>query len=755
LAASILVGGCQHIVPGTPNVPTTEAPIGSGIKDQRVDGPIATTEPERPGAVVNEGRSATGPSATGGQSGVTPSGDAVDLDFADTDVRAVVQQILGQVLKVDFAIDPAVHGTVTYKSAHPVPTRMLLSTLETLLAQNNAALVKVGAVYRVLPATATGNTPTIGGEATSGTDVLTLRYTSAPELVRTLTPILGQGGAHIVPDPARNAILVSGDSAARTTIERLIRAFDINMLSGQTYALFPINSLTDPHKVAADLQHLLKTEGEGSLAGVVRVVPMEEANAVLVVAPQRQYIDEAQRFFEMVDKAKSQETRTWHVYYVQNGQAEDLVGVLRQAFVPGASNASESAGGTGGGSSVGSTAPGLPTAHLNSGTNQGTGTGSSTTGGLGGGGSSGGLGGSSSGGLGGSGASATGGLGASGSQPASAVGAYPTTSALSTDTGGGDAGAGSNQLRIITNKSNNAILYYATTDEQSSIEAMLRKIDIQPLQVRIDATIAEVTLTDQLQYGTQFYLNYGGINGLLGAAANSTQPNGPNQFVISNLGGRVGAVISALASVTKVRVLSSPQIMVLDNETARLLVGDLVPYLSQSSQSTISPGAPVINSVDYRETGVILDVVPRVGNGGQVTLELSQEVSAVEPAASVGGIQSPTFSDRLVHSRVVIQDGQTIGLAGLISDTASEVNGGIPLLKDIPVLGALFGTQNNNRNRTELLVLITPHIIDDQRRARALTDDLRANLAEPSQIQDQLKNLPHPGSSNPNAFLAP
>ena len=185
---------------------------------------------------------------------------------------------------------------------------------------------------------------------------------------------------------------------------------------------------------------------------------------------------------------------------------------------------------------------------------------------------------------------------------------------------------------------------------------------------------------------------------------------------------------------------------------ARLQVGDNVPYLTQSAQSTITNTADIINSVSYQETGVILQVVPQVNSGGLVTLDVSQEVSAVATTSS-SNIDSPTFSERKVRSHVVVQDGQTVGLAGLISDDVSRENDGIPYLKDIPILGSLFGTQTNKRQRTELLILITPHVLQDQRDARSLTQDMREKLKNAGLVPQELQALPKSGSENPNAAL--
>ena len=306
------------------------------------------------------------------------------------------------------------------------------------------------------------------------------------------------------------------------------------------------------------------------------------------------------------------------------------------------------------------------------------------------------------------------------------------------------------------------MLIYGTGPEIDTIEAMLHKVDILPLQVRIDAVIAEVTLNDNLQYGTQFFFQSGGINGILNFATQqgvqtasqaTLNLNFPGFLLGGHGAGGAPFALNALQQVTTVRVLSSPQLMVLDNQPARLQVGNVVPYLSQSAQSTLTTGAPVISSINYQQTGVVLDVTPRVNSGGLVTLDISQEVSDVSTTITTPGINSPTFFDRSISSRVVVQDGQTIGLAGLISDNTSTGNQGIPWLKDIPILGALAGNQNNTRQRTELLMLLTPHVMHDQRDARTLTEDMREQLINAAAVPEQLNRLRPSGSPDPNVRI--
>ena len=374
-------------------------------------------------------------------------------------------------------------------------------------------------------------------------------------------------------------------------------------------------------------------------------------------------------------------------------------------------------------------------------------------GGLGGGGLGGGIG-AAPGGLGGAGGQGSGGLGGIlGGQGGGGSAGNPLVGGLDQSSQDGAA----ETMRILPNAQNNAILVYGTAQEEATVTAMLRKIDILPMQVRIDATIAEVTLNDNLQYGTQFFFKSGGLAGALNNAsgavtsiANTALGTTFPGFIIGGSGAGGGpAALSALQAVTTVKVLSSPQLTVVDNEPVRLQVGALVPYLQASQQSTLTGNAPVVNSIGYQPTGVIMEVTPRVNSGGLVTLDVSQEVSDVQSATSVGGIASPTFNQRSVTSRVVVQDGQTIGLAGLIRDSDSRDNQGIPWLKDIPILGLLAGTQTNKRTRTELLVLITPHVIRDQADARALTEDMRAALRSAALVPSQAAALRPSGSSDP------
>jgi general secretion pathway protein D len=618
-----------------------------------------------------------------------------------------------------------------------------LPALEVLLNQNGATLVKRGGIYAVMPVATAAVTNTVGAANSTGagSQIVALQYASAKDLAKLLEPYIAEG-SKVAADPTRNALVVSGDAGARQTLLGLIRAFDIDVLAGQSFAIFPSGS-GDTAKIAASLEKALRAEGDGPLAGLVRVIALPRVNAILVASSQPRYVDAAKRLFRLTSRAEDATARTWHVYYVQNGQSADLENLLQRAFTPRNVTATAAPGGTAPGAEMVTMGLGLGrTAAAGGGTGA---AGSATT--------------QARGALSGLAAltgpvNAPGGTGAAGTGAATgaAPGQSPATEPLSTESG--PAGAeDDNRIRIIGNRRNNALLIFATPSEYSVIEGMLHKIDITPLQVLIDATIAEVTLNDTLQYGTQFFFKLDHVAENLGAIPifppGALSPTGLIGFALSK---QPSFILRALSEVTKVKVLSSPQLLVMDNEPAQLQVGQQVPILTGTATSTLTSGAPVVNSIDYHPTGVIMQVTPRINSGGLVTLDVAQEVSDVATPAPNTATGSPTFDDRLVKTRVAVQNGQTVALAGLIRDNTQDDNNGIPFLKDVPVLSSLLSSQTSTRTRTELLVLITPRVVHDQRDARALTEDLRRQLINAALIPPELSRKPIRGLSNPHGL---
>jgi len=276
----------------------------------------------------------------------------------------------------------------------------------------------------------------------------------------------------------------------------------------------------------------------------------------------------------------------------------------------------------------------------------------------------------------------------------------------------------------------------------SSRPDVIKRLDVVPLQVMIEATVAEVTLNDNLSYGLQFSLQKGAsavsevvppagvtvtpTNGT-GAPADVTAAYPGFNYILSTASERV--ILSALSAITHANVVSSPQLLVLDHQTASILVGSKVPIITGESQSTLVSGAPIVNGVTYQSVGLILQVTPRVNTSGLVTLDIDQEVSDVASASS-STVNSPTFDDREIRSSVVVHDGQTVALGGLIQNQVNKGKSGVPILSDIPGLGLLFSTSNDTTVGTELLGLITPRIIRSGSDAAAMTNELREGMKD-------------------------
>src|SRR5262249_34295979 len=328
---AIVLGSCQE----SPRVlPPLDQPSQLQAAEPRVSGAVQGVR-ERLQSFESRGSTAVQPAAGAeSTSSSTQSGD-VTLNFVDTDIREIVRAVLGTTLKLNYTIDPSVQGAATLVIERPLARSQLLPALETVLNQNGATMTQRDGIYRILPVAAAASVaPMTKGDAFGfGTEVVQLRYVSAKDLAKMLEPYVADGGK-IAVGSGRNALAVSGDPQVRQLLTSMIRAFDIDVLAGQSYALFPAGD-GNAAKLAGELEKVFRSEGEGPLADVVRVVPMQRVNAVLVVSAQPRYIEEARRFLGLERRAQDATARSWHVYYVQNGQSADLENLLQRAFTPG------------------------------------------------------------------------------------------------------------------------------------------------------------------------------------------------------------------------------------------------------------------------------------------------------------------------------------------------------------------------------------------------------------------------------------
>ena len=703
--ACVLLMAPQSLQAEMPAVPPLVRPAPQRAPDMAPPAPPPAAVPAEQPAAPSPARAARTSRYKVGQAG------DISLNYVDTDVREIVRLILGEILKVNYSIDSGFQGTASIQTARPLKRSELISTLQALLTQAGGQLTYQNGIYRVSAQGDDANIPPVvnGGSMEAGAEVVRLRFASAKQLATMLEAYAGDG-IKIVADPARNVLILTGAAGARQNVVNLIHVFDVDYLAGRSYALYPAKA-GDPAKFATDLEAALQLDGDSALAGAVKVVAIEQANAVMVITRQPEYLSRIAHLVDQIDKMKSTAGRNIHVYYLKNTQPADIQPLLQRAVNPSGSGGTEdiapgnlpptSAPARLGATMPGATTPGAP--------------------------------------------------GANGPQAnqASAPAAPPpaATNNQNADTGqrnGGDPKG----PQIIADNINGALIVVATDSEYETIESAIRKLDILPRQVLVEATIAEVTLNRDLQYGVQFYLQNGdGQIAFSNAQVTSTtainpanprstgtvfQSNFPG-LAVSRTFGNVQAALQALKTITDVQVISAPKLLILDRQEASFQVGDLVPTITQSATSVITADAPVVNNVQYQPTGVILTVTPHINAGGLVTLDIEQEVSDVLQTTS-STINSPTFQQRKIKTKVIVQDGDTISLAGLISEKKTKGNSGIPYLQEIPLLGTLFSTKTNNHDRTELIILLTPHVINDEHQARALTEELRHKLAPSSLV---------------------
>ena len=620
----------------------------------------------------------------------------VSLNFANVDIREVIGVVLGDTLNLNYVIDPRIQGTVTARTARPIARSDVIPAMENILALNGVALTRVGGVFRVVPLNEAAAgisslvvSPTPGDLAQGfGTHILPLRFASARSMEELLRPFVGPGRL-LRADRDRNLLIFAGLGTEARDLLDMIQVFDVDWIAGMSFALFPL-AVADAESLVADLNVVFAQDELSPIADLLRFVPVERLNAILVISPQPSYLETAQQWIERLDRGDSGAGRRIFVYFVQNGRAEDLATALNDLFASGPARGATPP--------PARTAPGTRPAEIAAPARA-------------------------------PGPVADDQPAETARAPGEALARLPAavTSRDLVDAPGILDLANAGDIRITAHEKINALLIRATAAEYRTIESTLRKLDIIPLQVLIEATIAEVTLNDQLRFGLQFFVSRGDsevtFSRLASGAVNPLFPGFGYLFTSGNS----RLVLDALSEITDVNVISSPQLMVLDNQTARLQVGDQVPVATQSSVSVTDPDAPIVSNIQFRDTGVILEVTPRVNASGLVVLEILQEVSDVV-ATTTSTLNSPTIQQRRIESTVAVQSGETIALGGLIRDSESEVRSGIPIISEVPIIGNLFKTTTTTTRRTELLVLITPRVVRDQSEARAVTEELRRRV---------------------------
>ena len=627
----------------------------------------------------------------------------ITLNFQNTDLREFVKAILGDVLQKNYVIDPKVSGKVTIETASPVNKNELFPLFENILAMNDTAVIEVDGVYQVIPRkqASTGNlSPTVVQKNTTNgysVRIIPLRFIAAQEMQKILEPLVSEGSGLRI-DKKRNLIIASGTTKEINNIQETIDIFDVDWLRGMSVGLYPLDYV-DPKTLKTELDSIIGAmEGEENkelLGGLVRTVPIERLNSILLISSTAAALREVELWLYRLDRPGDHAGKRLYVYNVQNAKATELADILGHIFKSTVSASSSK-------ETTPQLAPGLTPVEIAS-------------------------------------------PSPNAEQKQQNTPEPPARTATDT-TKSGLALLENSSIEIIADDVRNALVVLASPQEYKMVEAAILKLDIVPLQVLIEASIIEITLRDDLNYGVEWFFkntidaNSGkGGRGTLDLGEAGLSALTGFSYTVVDSAEQVRVALNALAQESEVNVLSSPSLMVLDNKTAMINVGDEIPVPTRQSVSTLDPNAPTVNEIQFRQTGVTLTVTPRVNSGGLVTMEIKQEVSnAVSTTSS--DIDAPTIQQRQVESVVAINSGETIVLGGLIQDTKTNGESGIPGLRKIPLIGNLFKQTRDEKRRTELLVLITPRVVGNRDEARDITDEFRNKLKSLKPFEESEEN---------------
>ncbi len=675
------------------------------------------------------------------------------LNFESVTVSNLATALLGDLLKLNYTVDAGGDTVVSLHTRQPLLRTQVLDVLDAVLLPHDLAIVRDNAgVYHVTKRTITlGARPVVGSSnfkslSGAGTVIVPLNHIAAAEMAKILAPIAPKE-AIVYVDTMRNLLVLQGSKGQLGGWLEMVEAFDVDFLSGMSLGVFVLENAnvsvvrdalqamlgsdksSDPYGGASAATPGGAAPGGASgaaaggaaggasaqlvnpLGGLIRVVPVERLNALVVVTPRSHLLTQVETWIRRLDRPTDTLESGLFVYPVQNGSALQMAEMLNGLF----GGQSAQSGNTGAGVAGGS----APT-QLNQGVATTVGGSTGTSGG-----SANPFAGTST----GSGAGGTSGSTGLQSMAGLAGGKTSPNNKSLTSTSQLDG-----NVRVVADEKRNALLIRAPRTEYRRIEQALRELDKAPSQILIEASIVEVSLTGNLQYGVEWFVQNSLSNGREGQALLNMRDSGsigPQQpgfsYTIFNKAGMVRATLNALAEKSQVRLLSSPSVMVLNNHNATIQVGQQTPIKSSTSVST--GNNLVTESITYKDTGVMLSVTPSVNAGGLISLDISQQVTDVGERDSVSGQRA--FLTRQINTRVAVRSGEPIVLGGLIRENETNGRNGVPVLSNLPVVGALFGNTTNNSNRTELLVLLTPRALEND-------DELRAASAE---LRDRMRSL--------------
>ena len=660
-----------------PKPPLSSQPIAPATAQPLVPGAPPPQTPTPPIAPPT-------PSAPPGKSVPSRTGSAVVLNFDNADLYEVIR-VMGEILKISYIIDPRVKGVVNIHTSGQIAAEEAFPIFQSILRLNGATAVKKDGAYEIVPLTEAKKLPIPPSMREPGKlseekytiEIISLKYIPVSEVSKIIKPFLSDG-ADIVEHPPHN-ILILGDLASnvRKSLD-IINLFDIDIFTGLRVRIYPVVN-ADVSEVAKEMERIFSSFEVSTKSGRgvgITFTPITRINSLLVVSSIPEILEKVEGWLRELDKIPGEGSKlSVFVYYVQNAKAKDLAEVLKEIY----GKVKEKKGEAKGVAPAETPARGMRTP----------------------------------------------------STPAAPAAAAKEEA----------VGVPEGEINIVVDETTNALIIKAFQRDYTSIVETIKKLDIYPKQVLIEVLLAEITLNDSNNFGVEWarFLSSNPPNAQE-VLLQSRPPADPFsqalsaaniRYSIVELGGRVAAAIKAAASTNRLNVVSSPHIIASNNKEAKIQIGKSQPILTSTysygaTTTGTTPSTGVIEgTIEYKDIGVILTVTPRISDGGLITLDIQVEKSDVSLSALGSLPNVPVFDKKTAKTILSVLQGQMIIIGGLIEDSKTRNKSGIPLLHKIPILGALFGTQTYAKDKTELLLLMIPHIITDHVQSKTVTDEFR------------------------------
>jgi len=614
--------------------------------------------------------------STGRQGKATGKGE-YSLNFDEADLGEVAKVILSDILGENYLLSPKVAGKVTLQTSQPLSRAELLPTLDMLLDINNAAMVYQNGVYQIklkqnaLQSSAFSTYNKYKKKIPAGyqVKVVPVKNVAVEELSEIIKPLMQQKSILHV-DSNRNMMLIAGTATELARAMEMVKAFDVDLMKGKSFGLFPLQNV-DAAKIIEELEQVFNKKSGGSESSFFQFMAIERLNAILAITQQSKYLKDIERWVFRLDRANTAAGGGVIVYRVQHVDAVELAATLNDIFSQSGKKERPA-----------SVAAGKKPVQVSNKQKKVT-------------------------------------------KTSKVIKTLASTS-LS------DVG----EVKIIADEVNNALVVVATAQDYAVVQRVIEQLDVMPLQVLIDATIVDVTLTDNLEYGIKWALSHN--NGKNAASSNAGEmlfdvakkaavTSATGGFGYAFVSNDVSAVLEAEALKNNLNVISSPSLMVLNNQEASIQVGDEISLKTSESTNTSGGDNNVVTStIQQRKTGVTVTVKPRVNANGLVIMEIEQ---SIEDARDTGSNGNPDILTREIKSSVAVQSGETIVLGGLINEKIEFIKLGIPFLHELPLIGPLFGNTTKNKRKTELVILITPRVVKSRLDAKLVTNEFKRKLS--------------------------